>query len=967
MLNSLAFKCDFFRYCILLKEGGIYSDLRQNIIEKIDLSENKYDFVYVIEKHVEWQSYLKIEYPSVQNCFIAVVPNHPYIKCCLDLVCQNVLNRYYGLCDIDITGPIVFGCAINEVKKTWSHMNEKREKKYYFNKYKNKYVISEHDISEINDNHNYIINHKYDGVSNILCNERPYAISWNYSETFVTNYIYNKINHHIREIKTPYNKYTFNKFITSKEEYIISLNSFILIIDNTYSPNLYMNNFILNHKYCKTFITFKIINSRLVILCNDNNFIEDINTVNDLHMFISKFAYKISNIIIWNDIPSHKIANNDLEIILDYLKQIKQTYNSGFDFYESFYLYSINVQKNILNISDSFEGNSIADKKFINNVKPYMIYFPQFHNITENNLNYYDGFTDANNLQLLINSNSDVNKFKYETTITPLVCEKISDYDLTNRNIIEKQIDIICNYNIEGFAIYYYWFSINTITNENMIMKKPIDLIFSSDLKNKNIFFIWANECWTKSEALSGNKEHSILNNYKEEDLLNNINNLIYYFKKNNYLKINNKPVLFIHHPWLIPNESLNSLNEIFNNTCILNGFDGIELVVNSMFQKYTNFKNYSHNLNYKFNRNNDECKYYDTIFLRNIVNYEEYIEKHVKNDEINVYFTDFCNRARLFKPNKLELSTSIVNNTDYNKQKFLYKIMNTYKNKTKYIDQILLINGFNEWGEQMAFEPSKEYKYYNLNLFKKYLVDEKKETNILILSPGKTGSNTLNDTLQSIKHYDIYRFHSNENYIQFSHQIDQSLSTDLYDFIDTKKFKYIINVHRNYTDRKMSALFQCLDNPNEQNKIYNIPSLTENIDIEKLKTFFINNLLYSDFETYEPITELLAHYDIVVPNNFFDFEKKYGIININEHTKLLILRFKDIKYWDEILSKVMDYKISLTSSNLSEKKPNYDTYKKLKKLILNSNIDKNILSSYIDERSHALYKFCYKNDDDLL
>jgi hypothetical protein len=40
------------------------------------------------------------------------------------------------------------------------------------------------------------------------------------------------------------------------------------------------------------------------------------------------------------------------------------------------------------------------------------------------------------------------------------------------------------------------------------------------------------------------------------------------------------------------------------------------------------------------------------------------------------------------------------------------------YKNsENSELNKILLINSFNEWGEDMAFEPSEKYKYYNLNL----------------------------------------------------------------------------------------------------------------------------------------------------------------------------------------------------------------------------------------------------------
>ena len=64
--------------------------------------------------------------------------------------------------------------------------------------------------------------------------------------------------------------------------------------------------------------------------------------------------------------------------------------------------------------------------------------------------------------------------------------KQISDYDLTNIHIVQKQIDIITKYNFNGFAIYYYWFSINSITNKHMIMEKVIDMFFNDSISMNN-------------------------------------------------------------------------------------------------------------------------------------------------------------------------------------------------------------------------------------------------------------------------------------------------------------------------------------------------------------------------------------------------------------------------------------------------------------------------------------------------
>ncbi len=53
-------------------------------------------------------------------------------------------------------------------------------------------------------------------------------------------------------------------------------------------------------------------------------------------------------------------------------------------------------------------------------------------------------------------------------------------------------------------------------------------------------------------------------------------------------------------------------------------------------------------------------------------------------------------------------------------------KIISVYNKSTNTdVENILLINSLNEWGEQMTFEPSTKYKYYNLNLLMEVLTDK--------------------------------------------------------------------------------------------------------------------------------------------------------------------------------------------------------------------------------------------------
>jgi hypothetical protein len=476
-------------------------------------------------------------------------------------------------------------------------------------------------------------------------------------------------------------------------------------------------------------------------------------TIDDLNNFLTTYKPNILlDTSIWNETYSYSLTLSmvtQLPILslekpfLSVIKDRLNSYNKSFYFNNIFSLVElINSQKQdyFYTINPTIYYNSFWEDFFIttkekkitkpsnnNNVdlSLYAVYFPQFHSFPENNISFYNDFTDSKNLDVLLNSNNIVNNFE-----TPCVSYyNINEYSLQNKSIIQKQINLLNDYNIDGFAIYYYWFSENTITQKNTIMDKVINHFFdkSINMGEKKVFFVWANEPWTKNPAFNVN------NNKIETDYSNNQNyyklfdNLITYFKSNRYLKINNKPVIYVHQPWHLSDEQLNTCYQILNKSCKKYGFDGIHLIVNSINKKYNNFVNVNHHFNYKTSKTN----VFDEKQKCAILDYKKYIENDVHDVEgIQSLVFNFDNRARLVKPNRLKYSTICVNNTQFEQIRMCKKIVDIYS-KHKYknndnngnnINNIMLINAWNEWGEKMSIEPSNEYGFYYLNLINSLL-----------------------------------------------------------------------------------------------------------------------------------------------------------------------------------------------------------------------------------------------------
>jgi hypothetical protein len=361
-------------------------------------------------------------------------------------------------------------------------------------------------------------------------------------------------------------------------------------------------------------------------------------------------------------------------------------------------------------------------------VEKFCVYFPQFHSIKENNLNFYEDYNDIKNLNMLTDEICDLSEnkrtgYKRETPdLNYLNIHNITEYNLLNDNIIDNQIKIMNQYNYTGFATYYYWFTRNSITNNKTIMFDVVRKL----LDKYTTFFIWANENWTDNPAFTANNgKHVIVNDSSDFD--EQCVFLIECFKHNNYYKIKNKPVFYLHHQWKLPAADVNCFEQKLNTICIENGFSGIHFKINSMGQfdknvvKNEKHKYYDFHPDYKNNTSSIKVAKKDNCNA--FIDYSDYVNNLKPLSNVQTVFFDFDNHARLKLPNKTNQRTKCINNTLCNHIKYLHTLRDYYDNTI--IDDndpfILLINSFNEWGEKMHIEPSEQKGEYYLQLINNY------------------------------------------------------------------------------------------------------------------------------------------------------------------------------------------------------------------------------------------------------
>ena len=104
-----AYKADLLRLLLLYKYGGVYNDIGHVYLEPISKIIFQNDTLLVCKDQVLQGL------PSfyLHNALIASSPNHQMIKKAIDVIIENVRNKFYGNSALEPTGPGAFGKAFN--------------------------------------------------------------------------------------------------------------------------------------------------------------------------------------------------------------------------------------------------------------------------------------------------------------------------------------------------------------------------------------------------------------------------------------------------------------------------------------------------------------------------------------------------------------------------------------------------------------------------------------------------------------------------------------------------------------------------------------------------------------------------------------------------------------------------------------------------------------------------------------
>lgn len=335
-------------------------------------------------------------------------------------------------------------------------------------------------------------------------------------------------------------------------------------------------------------------------------------------------------------------------------------------------------------------------------VKILAFYLPQFHTIPENDTWWGKGFTEWTNVKPAL--------AKFEGHYQPHIPIDLGYYDLLDKETLQKQVEIAKNYGIGGFCFHFYWF------NKNTLLEKPIENYLLNPQLDLPFCLSWANENWTRRWD---GKESDILiqQQHSPEDDLAFIQHVSKYMRDSRYIRIDNKPLLLVYRPFLLP--SPENTAERWRNWCRTNDIGEIYLANVQSFDKTIPLKigydaavefppfnfnplNITHLIKPQINDFKGMIYDWNTLKLRS----DHYAMPAYK------LFRGVC-PAWDNTPRRKNNSTIYINNQPGDFQQWVNNaIRDTIQRFDNPDERLIFVNAWNEWAEGAHLEPDDRYGY---------------------------------------------------------------------------------------------------------------------------------------------------------------------------------------------------------------------------------------------------------------
>lgn len=339
--------------------------------------------------------------------------------------------------------------------------------------------------------------------------------------------------------------------------------------------------------------------------------------------------------------------------------------------------------------------------------KVIAFYLPQFHAFPENDTWWGKGFTEWTNIGR--------GTPRFVGHYQPRVPRDFGFYDLSNPEVMPRQVDAAKAAGIHGFCFYYYNF------NGKRLLDKPVEQF----LANRSIDFpfclLWANENWTRRWDGS-EREILIRQDYRETDAPALIDDFARHFKDPRYIRIDGRPLLLLYRADVVPDVSVTLAHwrqlfetrhgvrplifmaQTFNNNDPRElGFDGA-------------FEFPPHKITASLPVANGECQPLDDTFTAQVYKYDDIVaaaaaERPPHFPLVRTVFPSWDNDAR-----RQGQGLTVIGSSPKSYERWLSNSIAFARNNPVQGENLVFVNAWNEWAEGAYLEPDLHFGSAYLN-----------------------------------------------------------------------------------------------------------------------------------------------------------------------------------------------------------------------------------------------------------
>ena len=418
-------------------------------------------------------------------------------------------------------------------------------------------------------------------------------------------------------------------------------------------------------------------------------------------------------------------------------------------------------------------------------VKVIAFYLPQFHPVPVNNKEWGRGFTEWTNVSKAVPQFSD----HYQ----PRLPGELGYYDLRLKEVQQRQIELAKQYGIDGFCYHHYWFG------GTKVLEKPFQQILDDPSLDLPFCLCWANENWTR--RWDGGEDEIILEqHHSAEDDLAFIADIEPALKDKRYIRINNKPLLIVYRPSLLPDPAATAIRwrkyareagigDLHIVSAATFGFEDFESINYDGLVQFPPHNIAASNITTKITLLNQQ-------YQGNVFDYKEFSQNAITalkghKHTFPCVMMNWDNEAR--KPEK---GHTFHGATPESYKEWLNHSFNFVKENNPAEEQVVFINAWNEWAEGTYLEPDRRYGYAYLHATANIIRDHYNVPNLEDVVKHNTHFTKTSNTAIVIHLYYPELIDDLLNYIDASNQVDYFINLPRH--IDTAVIKKLCSSARN-------------------------------------------------------------------------------------------------------------------------------------------------------------------------